>query len=122
MSGFEIEVQTRYIAEESDTAAERYVFAYTITISNVGDSPGKLLRRHWIITDGSGKVEHVRGAGVVGEQPRIKPGEAFRYTSGAAIKTPVGSMQGSYAFVRDDESEFLVPIPIFSLCVPNMVH
>ena len=103
-------------------AEDRYVFAYTRTISNGGDAPGKLLRRHWIITDGSGHVEEVRGAGVVGEQPHIRPGEAFRYTSGAVLKTPVGSMEGSYQFERDDAREFSVPIPEFSLSVPNMVH
>ena len=122
MSGFEVDVETRYIAEESDPHDSRYVFAYTITISNTGDAPGKLLRRHWVITDGSGQVEEVRGAGVVGEQPHIRPGEAFRYTSGAVLKTPVGSMEGSYQFQRDDSTEFFVAIPAFSLSVPNMVH
>ena len=122
MSGFEVTVETQYLATESDPAGDRYVFTYTITISNDGDAPGQLLSRHWIITDGSGHVEEVSGAGVVGEQPRIKPGEAYRYTSGAVIKTPVGSMEGSYQFVRDDATSFTVPIPAFSLSVPNMVH
>lgn len=122
MSGFAVEVETQYIVEESDPDSERYVFAYTITISNSGKSPATLLRRHWLITDASGEVEEVEGAGVVGEQPCIKPGESFRYTSGAVLKTPVGAMQGSYQFARDDATSFSVPIPVFSLSVPNMVH
>ena len=122
MSGFAVDVETQYIAEESDPDDGLYVFAYTITISNMGEAPGKLLRRHWVITDGAGHVEEVRGAGVVGEQPHIRPGEAFRYTSGAVLKTPVGSMEGSYQFERDDSTEFAVAIPAFLLSVPNMVH
>jgi len=122
LSGFEVEVETRYVVEESDPDDDRYVFAYTITIFNGGESPGQLLQRRWVITDGSGHVEEVRGAGVVGEQPHIKPGEAYRYTSGAVIKTPVGSMEGSYQFRGDDLTDFSVAIPVFSLSVPNMVH
>lgn len=122
MSGFSVDVETWYVVEESVPEDGRYVFGYTITIANAGDLPGQLLRRHWIITDGSGHVEEVRGPGVVGEQPRIEPGQAFRYSSGAVIETPVGVMQGSYEFVRDDATPFSVAIPAFSLSVPNMVH
>jgi ApaG protein len=122
LSGFQVEVQTRFLDQESDPEADRYVFAYTITIVNGGEAPGKLLQRHWVITDGSGHIEEVRGAGVIGEQPHIKPGESYRYTSGAVIKTPVGSMEGSYHFARDDSSDFEVAIPAFLLSVPNMVH
>jgi len=122
VSGFSVDVETWYVVEESVPEDGRYVFGYTITIANAGDLPGQLLRRHWIITDGSGHVEEVRGPGVVGEQPRIEPGLAFRYSSGAVIETPVGVMQGSYEFVRDDATPFSVAIPAFSLSVPNMVH
>tara|TARA_Y100001934_G_scaffold267345_1_gene347924 strand:- start:2229 stop:2597 length:369 start_codon:yes stop_codon:yes gene_type:complete len=122
VSGFSVDVETWYVEKESVPEDGRYVFGYTITIANAGDLPGQLLRRHWIITDGSGHVEEVRGPGVVGEQPRIEPGQAFRYSSGAVIETPVGVMQGSYEFVRDDATPFSVAIPAFSLSVPNMVH
>ena len=117
-----ISINTQYIAEQSDETEERYVFAYTIKISNQWDQPAQLLNRHWIITDAGGEVEEVRGAGVVGHQPRLSPGEAFEYTSGAILKTPVGTMQGSYEFVDDDGNPFIAPIDVFSLSVPNMVH
>lgn len=122
MSGFEVEVNTYYVTAESHPEDEHYVFAYTITITNKGDAAGQLLHRHWVITDASGHVEEVRGSGVVGEQPRLESGREYRYTSGVVLKTPVGSMQGSYEFVRDDGKDFSVPIPVFSLSVPNMVH
>ena len=122
MSGFAIEVETQFIERESDPARDRYVFAYTITISNRGDSSGQLLNRHWFVTNAQNDVQEVQGPGVVGEQPRIEPGQSFRYTSGAVLETPVGSMHGHYQFKRDDESLFDVPIPAFSLSVPNLVH
>lgn len=122
MSGFKIDVETRYIEKESDASQPRYVFAYTITISNQGERAGQLLNRQWIITDGQGDVQEVAGPGVVGKQPRIEPGMAFRYTSASVLATPVGSMQGEYEFQRDDGDLFVVPIPAFSLAVPNMVH
>ncbi len=121
-SGFEIAVETRYVERESEPEANRYVFAYTITISNHGDAPGQLLNRHWWITDGQGEVDEVEGPGVVGQQPRIPPGQAFRYTSAAVLSTPVGAMHGTYEFRRDDGSRFEVPIPAFSLYIPSMVH
>ena len=119
---FEIAVETRYIDAESDADANRYVFAYTITIANVGASAGQLLARRWVITDGEGHTQEVEGAGVVGRQPRIPPGKAFRYTSAAALPTAVGSMEGHYLFQSDDGDEFIVPIPPFSLAMPNAVH
>jgi len=122
LSEFLVEVETRYVERESDPAHERYVFAYTITISNQGDLPGQLLNRHWFVTDAKNDVQEVQGPGVVGEQPRIEPGHAFRYTSAAVLTTPVGSMHGGYQFRRDDDSLFDVPIPAFSLSVPNLVH
>jgi ApaG protein len=119
---FTIETATRYIERESDPARRRFVFAYTITIRNLGDQPGQLLTRHWWVTDGQGEVQEVAGPGVVGQQPRIPPGESFRYTSAALLGTPVGAMHGHYVFQRDDGEHFEVEIPAFSLSVPAMVH
>lgn len=118
----EVGVETTYIDEQSDPQADRYVFAYTITISNAGTAPAKLLSRHWLITDANGKIQEVRGEGVVGEQPYLKPGEAFRYTSGTVIETPVGTMEGEYEMVGDDGESFLAPIDRFSLAVPRVLH
>lgn len=115
-------VQPRYIPGESDPAAKRYVFAYTITIANVGDEPARLLNRRWLITNADGDRREVKGKGVVGEQPYIAPGDAFRYTSAAVIETAVGTMQGSYEFEDDSGELFEVPIPMFSLSVPNAIH
>ncbi|MDH5407444.1 MAG: Co2+/Mg2+ efflux protein ApaG [Gammaproteobacteria bacterium] len=117
-----IEVETMYIPEQSSPEHEHYVFSYTITIKNHGTVPAKLLTRHWIITDANGHSEEVRGEGVVGEQPYLKPGEGFRYTSGTVIKTPVGSMQGSYQMLADDGVAFEAPISAFSLSMPNVLH
>lgn len=117
-----VSVQTSYIPEQSDPESRRYVFAYTITIRNEGSLPAKLLTRHWIITDADGKTQEVRGEGVVGEQPHLKPGEGFRYTSGTMLETPVGSMQGSYQMLADDGNEFECPIAPFTLSMPNKIH
>lgn len=119
---FKIESETRYIEKESDPGSNRYVFAYTITIRNDGGAAGQLLNRHWWVTDGQGEVQEVEGPGVVGQQPRIPPGESFSYTSAALLPTPVGAMHGHYEFQRDDGECFQVDIPAFSLCVPTMVH
>jgi len=118
----EISVATQFLDEQSDPDSERYVFAYTIRIRNLGRLPAQLLDRHWVITDGNGKVEEVRGEGVVGEQPRLEPGEAFTYTSGAVLETAVGTMQGSYHMSGDDGTEFDAPIPAFTLAVPRTLH
>lgn len=117
-----VEVETLYIPDQSAPEQSRYVFSYTITIRNHGSVPVRLLSRHWIITDANSKVEEVRGEGVVGEQPYLKPGDGFRYTSGTVIATPVGSMQGSYHMITDDGSEFDAPIPAFSLSIPHALH
>jgi len=117
-----ISAQTRYIEKESDPTGERYVFAYTIVIENLGGLAARLLNRHWHITDAHGDVQEVVGPGVVGEQPRIEPGEKFRYTSAAVLQTPVGSMHGHYEFESDDGRRFLAPIEAFSLSLPNLVH
>lgn len=118
----EVDVETQYISEQSVPEENRYVFAYTITIKNVGSVPAKLLNRHWVITDANQKVQEVRGEGVVGEQPYLKPGEGFQYTSGTMLETPVGSMHGSYEMVADDGVNFEAPIPVFTLSLPNTLH
>lgn len=112
----------QYIADQSDEAANRYVFAYTITITNTGTTPAQLISRHWIITDAHNDVQEVRGIGVVGEQPLLQPGQKFEYTSGTAIATPVGSMRGSYQMVADDGEHFDAEIPEFSLNMPRVLH
>jgi ApaG protein len=119
---FNVDVEPRYIEKESVPAEGRYVFAYTITISNLGTAPATLRSRHWLITDANGDQQEVRGAGVVGEEPCIKPRSEFRYTSAAVIATAVGTMQGSYQFEAEDGELFDVPIPVFALQVPNVVH
>jgi ApaG protein len=117
-----VEVETSYLDEQSEPREHRYVFAYTITIRNDGTAPARLLTRHWVITDANGKVQEVRGDGVVGEQPYLKPGQGFRYSSGAVIETPVGAMQGSYQMVGDDGLAFDAPIPPFRLAIPGLLH
>jgi len=118
-----VQVTTDFLEQESDPEAERFVFTYTITISNSGSVPARLLNRHWIITDANGKVEEVRGKGVVGKQPYLRPGEEFRYTSGAMIATPVGSMHGSYDMLADDGTRFDAAITPFSLAMAaNRLH
>ena len=118
----QVGVKTVYVTEQSDPEQDRFVFAYTITISNQGDAPAKLLNRHWVITDANGKVQEVRGPGVVGEQPHLKPGEEFRYTSGTVIATPVGTMHGSYEMMADDGTRFDAEISPFSLAMPYRLH
>ncbi|RMF95635.1 MAG: Co2+/Mg2+ efflux protein ApaG [Gammaproteobacteria bacterium] len=117
-----IEVQSSFLADQSDPPDNRYVFAYTITIRNNGALPAKLLTRHWLITDGNGKVQEVRGDGVVGEQPRILPGRMHRYSSGAVLETPVGTMEGSYGMLSDDGTGFEARIPRFRLAVPGVLN
>ena len=117
-----VDVETTYLDDQSEPREQRYVFAYTITIRNEGEVPAKLLTRHWIITDANGRVQEVRGDGVVGEQPYLKPGQGFRYSSGAVLETPVGTMQGSYQMIADDGAQFDAPIPAFRLAMPGMLH
>ncbi|UXI67444.1 Co2+/Mg2+ efflux protein ApaG [Tahibacter amnicola] len=117
-----ISVATRFIDDQSMPADNRYVFAYTITIQNTGEVAAQLLSRHWIITDGNGKVQEVVGDGVVGEKPHMRPGEEFRYTSGAILETSVGTMRGSYRMVADDGTEFDAEIPQFTLSIPRTLH
>ena len=117
-----VDVETSYLDEQSDPHQDRYVFAYTITVRNEGQVPARLMTRHWVITDANGKVEEVHGDGVVGEQPYLKPGQGFRYSSGAVIETPVGTMQGSYQMLADDGSQFDAPIQPFRLAMPGILQ
>ncbi|HUQ12287.1 MAG TPA: Co2+/Mg2+ efflux protein ApaG [Steroidobacteraceae bacterium] len=117
-----VDVDTSYLAEQSNPGERRYVFSYTITIRNEGSVPARLLTRHWVITDSNGKVQEVRGEGVVGEQPYLKPGQGFRYSSGAVLDTPVGAMQGSYQMVTDDGQQFDAPIAAFRLAMPGLLN
>ena len=117
-----VEVETSYVEEQSDPRDKRFVFSYTITIRNDGPVPARLLTRHWIITDANGNVKETRGDGVVGEQPYLKPGQGFRYSSGAVIETPVGTMQGSYQMVADGGQQFDAPIAPFRLAMPGVLH
>ena len=118
----EVAAATRYLAEQSDETAGRFVFAYTITLRNTGNVAAQLISRHWIITDAQGKVQEVRGLGVVGAQPLLEPGQSFEYTSGAAIATVVGTMKGAYQMVAADGTRFEAPIPEFTLSVPRVLH
>lgn len=117
-----VETKTQYIEDQSAPKDGRFVFAYTITITNVGSLPAKLLSRHWLITDSNGKNQEVRGEGVIGKQPYLKPGESFRYTSGAMIETDVGVMEGKYLMMADNGDNFKAPIPKFTLSVPRTIH
>lgn len=118
----EVAVKTHYIDAQSAPDQDRYVFAYTVTIRNTGRLAAKLLTRHWIINDANGNVQEVHGEGVVGEQPYLRPGETFEYTSGTVIETPVGSMEGSYQMLTDDGTPFDADIPAFTLSRPNALH
>ena len=117
-----IDVETTYIDEQSDPENDRYVFAYTVVIRNVGSKAAKLMTRHWIITDANNYTQEVRGDGVVGEQPHLEPGEGFQYTSGTVLDTPIGSMRGTYQMVSDDGVQFDVEIPMFTLSRPHALH
>jgi ApaG protein len=119
---FVIDIATRYLDEQSEPARGRFVFAYTIQIRNSGKVPARLLSRRWLITDANDKVQEVEGDGVVGEQPWLRPGEGFEYTSGAVLETELGTMEGSYTMVADDGTRFDVPIPAFTLTVPRTLH
>lgn len=117
-----VEAVAEYIAEQSAPDDDRFVFAYHITIRNTGEIAAKLISRHWIITDSNNKVQEVRGQGVIGEQPRLAPGEEFRYSSGCVLETPVGTMQGSYQMAADDGQRFDAEIPPFILAMPRTLH
>ena len=118
----DISIRTVYLPDQSSEEGERHVFAYTITIANAGTIATQLISRHWIINNGDGTIQEVRGLGVVGEQPLLKPGDSFEYTSGTVISTPVGSMKGSYQMAAEDGVHFDVAIPEFILSVPRTLH
>ncbi|CUU22928.1 Co2+/Mg2+ efflux protein ApaG [Duffyella gerundensis] len=117
-----VQVQSVYIATHSSPEDERYVFAYTITVRNLGRNTVQLIGRYWLITNGNGEASEVEGEGVVGEQPYIEPGDEFQYTSGAVLETPLGTMQGHYVMVDNEGESFQVEIPVFRLAVPSHVH
>lgn len=118
----DVQVRTRFVSDQSRPNDNRYVFAYTITLRNEGSVPAQLLARHWVITDANGKIEEVRGDGVVGEQPWMRPGDDFEYTSGTVLETPVGIMGGTYQMLADDGTRFDAPIPHFTLSIPRTLH
>lgn len=118
----EVTAVSRFIEEQSDLEANRYVFAYHITIRNVGRVTAQLVSRHWIIADAEGTVQEVQGAGVIGQQPVLQPGQSFEYTSGCTIATPVGTMKGSYQMVAEDGTPFDADIPEFTLAMPRTLH
>ena len=117
-----VTAQVRFIPDQSDEEGKRYVFAYTMTITNAGNVAARLVSRHWIITDAENNVQEVKGEGVVGEQPLLRPNESFEYTSGTAIATPVGTMRGTYQMVATDGVKFDAAIPEFTLAMPRMLH
>jgi ApaG protein len=117
-----ITAKTAHVPGQSDEAASRYVFAYTITIVNSGSVAARLVSRHWIITDAENRIQEVRGLGVIGEQPMLRPQQSYEYTSAAAIQTPVGTMRGSYQMVAEDGMTFDAPIPEFTLSAPRVLH
>ena len=120
--GIIVQTQVKYLSEQSDEAAERFVFSYTISITNLGTVAARLISRHWVITDAYSHVQEVRGQGVVGEQPMLQPEQSFEYTSGTLLATQVGTMRGSYLMRAEDGSEFEVEIPEFVLSVPRVLH
>ena len=121
---YQIEIQPmpQFIPEQSDLDNDRYIFAYTISIKNIGSVPAQLVSRHWIITDGHNDVQEVRGLGVVGKQPLLQPGETFQYTSGSSLTTPIGTMKGTYQMVAEDGTHFEAVIPEFVLASPRALH
>jgi len=120
--GIQVDVDTLYVESESDPDKDRYVFAYTVTIRNVGEITARLMTRHWVIRDANGKVQEVQGDGVVGKQPRLKPGEGFQYTSSSILETSMGTMGGSYMLITDEGDEFKAPIADFLLSTPRTLH
>ncbi|ROH86888.1 Co2+/Mg2+ efflux protein ApaG [Pseudomethylobacillus aquaticus] len=119
---FSVQVETAFLAEQSDVEQNRYAFAYTVTVTNVGTVAAQLISRHWVITDAHDDVNEVRGLGVVGEQPLLKPGEQFQYTSGSVIATPSGTMQGTYYLTAEDGTQFEAAIAQFELTMPRVLH
>ena len=119
---FTCTVTPAYLAEQSDAAQGVYAFSYTVSVVNTGDVAGQLIGRHWVIVDGAGHVEQVRGLGVVGQQPLLQPGESYEYTSGSSLTTPIGTMKGTYQMVAEDGTHFEAEIPEFVLATPRALH
>lgn len=119
---FSVSVTPQFLPEHSAPDEQHYVFAYTVKIRNTGDRTATLVSRHWIITDANNKIEEVEGAGVIGEQPTLQPGQSFEYTSGCPLETPVGSMHGTYHCVGEDGTQFDATIPEFVLSMPSTLH
>lgn len=119
---FSVSVETAFVPDQSDEAQNRFVFSYTVTITNTGNVAAQLISRHWIITDANEQVQEVRGLGVVGAQPLLQPGEHFQYTSGTVLPTQVGTMHGSYQVTAEDGTQFEASIPAFTLSVPRVLH
>lgn len=120
--GIRIVARSYYIAERSEPAKGQFFFAYKINISNEGEAPAQLISRHWIITSGNGQIEHVEGPGVVGQQPRLEPGQTFEYVSACPLRTPMGSMRGTYQMLRDDGAGFDAEIGSFTLATPDLFN
>ena len=112
----------QFIPDQSDQENQRYVFTYTVTITNSGAVSAQLVSRHWIITDANNEIQEVRGLGVIGKQPLLQPGESFEYTSGSVLTTPVGTMKGTYQMVAEDGTHFTADIPEFVLAIPRALH
>ena len=117
-----VAVKSAYLADQSDPSRNQFVFAYTITITNAGAISAQLISRHWIITDSEHQVQEVKGPGVVGQQPKLQPGESFEYTSGTSLPTAVGTMRGTYQMIAEDGRTFDADIPLFTLSVPRVLH
>ena len=117
-----VAVKSAYLADQSDPSRNKFVFAYTITITNTGAVSAQLISRHWIITDSEHQVQEVKGPGVVGQQPKLQPGESFEYTSGTSLPTAVGTMRGTYQMIAEDGRNFDADIPLFTLSVPRVLH
>lgn len=120
--GVQVSVESFYLEEQSEPTRQQYAFAYRVQLKNVGEEPVQLLSRHWIITDSTGTVRHVKGPGVVGEQPLLDPGQAYEYVSGSRLESPVGTMEGSYQMVSAAGEHFDIRIPLFTLAVPGSVN
>jgi len=121
-NNIDVVVNTNYIENQSIPEDDQYVFSYTVTLHNTGHQAAQLESRHWIITDANGQTQEVRGEGVIGEKPLLRSGDEYQYTSGAVIKTPVGSMRGSYQMIAEDGTRFDATIPVFTLSTPNILH
>jgi len=120
--GVEVSVESFFVQQDSEPEQERYTFAYRVRLKNLGEEPVQLISRHWIITDSTGRVSHVKGEGVVGEQPRLAPGEEYEYMSGSHLESPVGTMEGTYQMRLDRGQMFDVEIPRFTLAVPGKIN